>query len=77
MSYLFDNIFSMYQCGFRKGFSARHCLVAMLEKWNSCNDKRKSFGGLMTDPLKAFDCLSYELINTKLHAYGFNKQALE
>ena len=44
MSDFFDNIFSMYQCGFRKGFSAQHCLVAMLEKWKSCNDKGKSFG---------------------------------
>ena len=25
-------ILSKYQCGFRKGFSAQHCLLAMLEK---------------------------------------------
>ena len=31
----------------------------------------------MTDLSKAFDCLSHELIITKLHAYGFDKQALE
>ena len=31
----------------------------------------------MTDLSKAFDCLSHELIVTKLHAYGFDKQALE
>ena len=41
VSDFFDNIFSMYQCGFRKGFSAQHCLVAMLEKLKSCNDKGK------------------------------------
>ena len=33
MADFLDKIFSMYQCGFRKGFSAQHCLVAMLEKW--------------------------------------------
>ena len=41
--------FSVYQCGFRKGFSAQCCLVAILEKWESCNDKGKSFGAVMTD----------------------------
>ena len=46
MSDFFDNIFSMYQCGFRKDFSAQHCLVAMLEKWKSCNEKGKSLGAL-------------------------------
>ena len=55
------------------GTIAQHCLVAMLEKWKSCNDKGKSFGALMTDLSKAFDCLSHELIVTKLHAYGFDK----
>ena len=69
--------FLMYQCGFRKGFSAQHCLVAMLEKWKSCYDKGKSFGALMTDLMNAFDCLSHKLIITKPHAYGFDKQVLE
>ena len=33
MSEYFENsFFSKYQCGFRKGFSAQHCLVSMLEK---------------------------------------------
>ena len=41
--------FSVYQCGFRKGFSAQCCLVAMLKKRESCNDKGKSFGAVRTD----------------------------
>ena len=49
----------------------------MLEKWKSCNDKGKSFGALMVDLSKASECLSYDLIITKLHANGFDKQALE
>ena len=40
MSDFFDKMFSMYQCGFKKGFSSQHCLVAMLEKWKSSNDKK-------------------------------------
>ena len=33
MSEFFESsFFSKYQCGFRKGFSAQHCLVSILEK---------------------------------------------
>ena len=33
MQTYFDNLLSKYQCGFRKGFNAQHCLVSMIEKW--------------------------------------------
>ena len=33
MTEFFDNIFSKYLCGFRKGYSAQHCLLVMTEKW--------------------------------------------
>ena len=29
----FEHIFSRYQCGFHKGYSAQQCLLAMIEKW--------------------------------------------
>ena len=32
MSLFFDQIFSMYQCCFRKGINPQYCLIAMLEK---------------------------------------------
>ena len=28
----FDKLLSKYQCGFRKGFSTQHCLLAIIEK---------------------------------------------
>ena len=28
----FENIFSKFQCGFRKGYNAQHCLLVLVEK---------------------------------------------
>ena len=28
----FERLFSKFQCGFRKGFNAQHCLLVMIEK---------------------------------------------
>ena len=72
-----DPLLSKYQCGFRKRFSAQHCLLAMLEKWKNAVDKGKAFGALLTDLSKAFDCLPHELIIVKLNAYGFKLPALK
>ena len=71
-----DPFFSKFQCGFRKGFSTQQCLIAFIEKWKSAVDKGKSFGALLTDLSKVFDCLPHELFIAKLHAYGFSLSAL-
>ena len=77
MSEFFESsFFSKYQCGFRKGFSAQHCLVSILEKWKSAAENKKSFGALLTYLSNAFDCFSHDLLIAKLHAYGFNMSAL-
>ena len=59
ISEYFEPILSKFQCGFRTGYSAQHCLLAMLEKWKSAVDNKKTFGALLTDLSKAFDCLSH------------------
>ena len=63
---------SKFQCGFRKGCSTQHCLLAMLKKWTSAVGKGKSFGALLTDLPETFDCLSHELLLAKLDAYVFS-----
>ena len=75
LSTYFDNIFSKLQCGFRKGYSAQHRLLAMIEKWKKI-DHGRVFGTLLTDLSKAFDCILHDLAIAKLEAYGLDIGAL-
>ena len=70
-------MFSMYQCGFKNGINTQHCLIAILEKCRLSKDKDNSFVALLTCLSKAFDCLSQELLITKLAAYCFSRSALK
>ena len=72
----FDQILSKFQCGFRKGFNAQHCLIALTEKWKKSVDSGRAFRALLTDLSKAFDCLSHEILIAKLEAYGSDEKAL-
>ena len=67
---------SPFLCGFRKGFSTQHCLIAMIEKMKSSLDKSHYAAALLTDLSKAFDCINHELLIAKLHAYGFTHSSL-
>ena len=67
-SEIFESILSKFQCGFRKGCSAEHCLLIMLEMWIEATYDNNAFGLLLTGLSKAFDCLSQDLLITKLHA---------
>ena len=69
MSDYLGNFFSKFQCGFRQGISAQQYLLAMIRKWKKCVVKGKTFGALLTDLSKAFDCLPHDLIIVKLNAY--------
>ena len=63
-------------CGFRKGYSAQHCLLVMIEKWKKVVDNGGAFGALLTDLSKVFDYIPHDLIIAKLEAYGFQIDAL-
>ena len=48
----------------------------MTEKWQASVDGGCQAGALLTDLLKAFDCIDHELLIAKLYAYGFEKNSL-
>ena len=70
-------MFSRYQWGFCKGYSAQHCLLAMTEKWKNIVDNGGLFGALLIDLSKAFDRILHDLIIARLEACGFHIDALK
>ena len=57
----------------RKGYSAQHCLLYMIEKIRKIRDSKGVFADVLTGFSEAFDCISHELLLEKLHAYGLDK----
>ena len=71
-----NNYFSKYQCGFRKGFSAHQCLIAMIEKWRQSLDSGGQVAEVLTDLSKAFDCIDHELLIARLNTCRFDNSSL-
>ena len=76
ISNFIEPFFSKQQCGFQKSYSTQYCLLPMPEKWKSVVNKGKYFGALLTNLSKSFNCMSHELVLSKLHAYYFSLLAL-
>ena len=72
----FKTLLSKFQCGFRQGFSAQHCLLLLVEKMKKIRDNKGVFVGVLTDLSDAFDCIPHGLLIAKLNAFSFNKKPL-
>ena len=71
ISAYFYNILSKYQFGFRQGYSSQQCLLVLTEKWKKSLDKGGKCEALLTNLLKAFNCLLHDLLIAKFHAGSF------
>lgn len=45
----------------------------MIEKIREIRDSKEVFAAVLTDPAKAFDCISHEELLAKLHGYVLDK----
>ena len=68
---------SPYLCGFSKGYSTQHCMLAMMEKMKKSLDKGHHAAAILTDLSKAFDSINNDLLIAKLAAYGFSHSSLK
>ena len=76
INHMTENDLSIFQCVFRKKYSTRHALIAMTEKARKILDKGWTFGALLTDLLKVFDCMTHDLLIAKLNELNFDTNAL-
>ena len=69
----FDDIFSQYL----SGYGCQDVLLHFTNIYKKALDDGNVCMALLTDLLKAFDCLPYKLLICKLRAYGLSVNACE
>ena len=73
----FEDVFSDDHFGFCKGISAQQCLITLIETWKKYLGNNESFGALLTDLSKNFDCVNHKLLIAKLHDDGLDNSSLD
>lgn len=71
------NILPVVQSGFVKGRSTSTALAKVVDDIIEANDKRQLTAMVLLDYSKAFDTIVHEVLLSKLHFIGFNKNAVE
>ena len=70
------NFLSEFISAHRKEYSTNHVLSRLIENWKAALDSKLFKGAVLMDLSKAFDCIPYDLLITKLHADGFSFEML-
>ena len=76
LSPFLDKTLSIFIAAYRTAYSTQHVLIKLVEEWKSKLDNNFIVGSVLMDLSKAFDCIPHDLIIAKLHAYGFDENAL-
>ena len=76
LSPFLDKTLSIFIAAYRTAYNTQHVLIKLLEEWKSKLDNNFIVGSVLMDLSKAFDCIPHDLIIAKLHAYGFDENAL-
>ena len=71
-----DKLFNILT-GFRKGHSAQHSLLIMIEKWKRALDENMKVEAIFIVLSMAFDTLNHRLFLAKLQVYGLQTNALK
>ena len=71
-----DKFLSLFISAYRKNYSSNHVLLRLIEDWKKHLDRHNVVGAVLMDLSKAFDCIPHDLLIAKLHAYGFDENAL-
>ena len=73
--FLYETL-STFIAAYRRAYSTQHVLIRLVAEWKSKLDNDFFVGSVFMDLSKAFDSIPHELIIAKLHAYGFDENAL-
>ena len=71
-----DTFLSEYIAAYREHYSSNHALIRLIENWKKALDETFFVGAVSMDLSKAFDCIPYDLLIAKLHAYGFGEKTV-
>ena len=71
-----DNKLSVFTLAYRRAYGTLHILIRLIEDWRSHLNNDFLVGAILMDLSNAFDCIPHDLLIAKLHAYGFDEDAL-
>ena len=71
-----QKILSKFVSAYGKSYSSNHALLKLIEEWKKSLDDKNIIGAVLMDFSKEFDCISYDLLVAKLHAYGLSMDAI-
>ena len=76
LSSYFELKLSKELCGFREKHSTQHTIFQLIRNLQDWLDDGKYVGMVLMDLSKAYDCIPYDLLLTKLKAYGIDKKSI-